>query len=116
MDKVLEELGKGFRRLIEKFIPGCAGFSFVRKAAFCAHSGLCKQNDNAADGRKDLQDGMDFLRNRLITLGNIGASLVFLKAYFETANLWLLANSIVFLCMFYFLGARLIYVSTRLKS
>ena len=50
-----------------------------------------------------------------ITLGNIVASLVFLKAYLESADLLLLANGIVFLCVFYFLGARLIYVSTRLK-
>ena len=53
------------RRLNEKFIPDCAGFSFVRKASFCAHSGLCKQNGNAADERKDQQDGMKFSRNRL---------------------------------------------------
>jgi len=56
---------KIFRRLAEKNVPDCVGFSFIFKAQKWAHSWLCKHFCNTEDGRKDKQAGTFFDRNRL---------------------------------------------------
>ena len=52
----------------------------------------------------------------LITLGNIVAALVFLKAYVESAIPWFLASGTAMLLIFYAMGAGLIFKSTRKPS
>jgi len=61
MLQILAEL----RRLPEKDIPDCAGFSFAFKARQPAHSALCNSWRNAEGGRKDKQAGISFDKNCL---------------------------------------------------
>ena len=76
-EKLLEKLlsiysNEKLRRLPEKNIPECAGFSFVFKARQPAHSKLCNGWHNAEDARKDKPAGMFFDRNRFRRLRALG--------------------------------------------
>jgi len=71
MRKSIASSVRNLRRLPEKHVPECAGFSYAFKARRPAHSKLCNGWRNAEGGRKDRQAGICFDRNRLRPLSRI---------------------------------------------